>query len=658
MSLVGNLEDLGLGDILQIVSLSRKSGVLSLTWDERKGRIIFRDGQVVGAESNERPERLETLVARAKILSSGDIKSAVSLKRGIGEKKSLREILVERLGADKSKIEDALREHVEGVVFGFFMWPEGNFNFELKDPDFEKTELEEGAVEMLLESGMNPQFLAMEGTRLQDEARRDGAFRPAPMPGREKEQQAPAAQAGEATAPSASTQTGVAESQPVATTTAAAEVSGKKQEVEEEISRLRAVPQVVVVDDDPEISRLITRHLGAMGYSSQAVHKVADGVNKVREMVNQGFCPVVIADMFMPRSDGEGILGGVEVVEVVKSVSPHVPVLLVSDYPNRKAEQQAREAGLDEYIDKPKRTQIWGDEPTPELNQFRENLTRLIPELVGKAVPPSEATVSSQQQPQPQAAQPQPRPQPQTAQPQPQIQHQGVDETPRKAEQPTPGPPPEEESWWDPGREISLELGEEPHPYTSEETPMVSRGLGLLKSMISELNDPDFSGQITLMVLRFAAELMNRAVIFLVMKDKVAGLGQFGVELNGIDPFRQVRRMRIPLNEASVFRDVVMRRSSYKKPLADTRWNNYLVQCLGGTKPAESFAAPIIAGGRVAAVLYGDNVPENKPIGDTDSLEIFLAQAGLAMERALLERKLTEMSGRESSNRSASYGSS
>ncbi|PLY11667.1 MAG: hypothetical protein C0624_01655 [Desulfuromonas sp.] len=30
MSLVGNLEDLGLGEILQIVSLSRKSGVLTL----------------------------------------------------------------------------------------------------------------------------------------------------------------------------------------------------------------------------------------------------------------------------------------------------------------------------------------------------------------------------------------------------------------------------------------------------------------------------------------------------------------------------------------------------------------------------------------------------------------------------------------------------
>ena len=38
MSLVGNLEDLGLGEILQIVSLSRKSGVLQLNSRDRDGR--------------------------------------------------------------------------------------------------------------------------------------------------------------------------------------------------------------------------------------------------------------------------------------------------------------------------------------------------------------------------------------------------------------------------------------------------------------------------------------------------------------------------------------------------------------------------------------------------------------------------------------------
>lgn len=46
--------------------------------------------------------------------------------------------------------------------------------------------------------------------------------------------------------------------------------------------------------------------------------------------------------------------------------------------------------------------------------------------------------------------------------------------------------------------------------------------------------------------------------------------------------------------------------------------------------------------GRVVAILYGDNLPDKKPIGGTEALEIFLSQAGVAMEKALLERKLLE----------------
>ncbi len=46
MSLVGSLEDLGLGDILQIISMSRKSGVLTLRCEEGEGRIFFDSGTV------------------------------------------------------------------------------------------------------------------------------------------------------------------------------------------------------------------------------------------------------------------------------------------------------------------------------------------------------------------------------------------------------------------------------------------------------------------------------------------------------------------------------------------------------------------------------------------------------------------------------------
>ena len=74
----------------------------------------------------------------------------------------------------------------------------------------------------------------------------------------------------------------------------------------------------------------------------------------------------------------------------------------------------------------------------------------------------------------------------------------------------------------------------------------------------------------------------------------------------------------------------------------DSRWSQFFLGQLGDARPAEVFVGPIVSEGKVVAVLYGDNLPEVKPIGDTDSLEIFLSQAGIAMEKALLQRRLQD----------------
>jgi len=41
-------------------------------------------------------------------------------------------------------------------------------------------------------------------------------------------------------------------------------------------------------------------------------------------------------------------------------------------------------------------------------------------------------------------------------------------------------------------------------------------------------------------------------------------------------------------------------------------------------------------------VLYGDNLPDSQPLPKMQALEIFLTQAGLTLERVLLEKKLQE----------------
>jgi hypothetical protein len=47
--------------------------------------------------------------------------------------------------------------------------------------------------------------------------------------------------------------------------------------------------------------------------------------------------------------------------------------------------------------------------------------------------------------------------------------------------------------------------------------------------------------------------------------------------------------------------------------------------------------------GKVALIVYGDNLPDQKPIKGVDTLEIFMNQAGMALEKALLEKRLAEL---------------
>jgi hypothetical protein len=169
------------------------------------------------------------------------------------------------------------------------------------------------------------------------------------------------------------------------------------------------------------------------------------------------------------------------------------------------------------------------------------------------------------------------------------------------------------------------------------------REITALKSMFDELRFPTATAEVTLLILRYASEVVNRAVLFMVKKDEVRGLGQFGIELKGRSADQVVRNIKIPLNKQSLFLSVIETRRSYLGRLDPNECNSYLITELGGTMPETVLAIPLVVDGKVALIVYGDNVPEGKPIRGMDTLEIFMNQAGMALEKALLEKRLAEL---------------
>lgn len=149
----------------------------------------------------------------------------------------------------------------------------------------------------------------------------------------------------------------------------------------------------------------------------------------------------------------------------------------------------------------------------------------------------------------------------------------------------------------------------------------------------------DFTGEAVLSLLRFASQLLARAVVFSVDADAAHGVGEFGVRLPaGGSGAESVRQTHLSLREPSILRAAVERRRSYTGPLEPTRVNLELVERLGGGQVREAVAVPLLVGGEVRFVLYGDNLPSGRPLGPLETLESAAARAARIIEKTLAAR--------------------
>jgi hypothetical protein len=139
MSLAGNLSDLSLPELLQVVALSRKTGALEICSEQ--GGVAWlglRDGGIVRVA-----------------LEDGDLDRDLILKRaGMGEE------------PDSDVAEATLWDAAVQAILRIFEWTEGDFTFQpLDDPALQWR----GPRGILLPSPLSPEFLALEGARLEDE---------------------------------------------------------------------------------------------------------------------------------------------------------------------------------------------------------------------------------------------------------------------------------------------------------------------------------------------------------------------------------------------------------------------------------------------------------------------------------------------------------
>jgi len=179
------------------------------------------------------------------------------------------------------------------------------------------------------------------------------------------------------------------------------------------------------------------------------------------------------------------------------------------------------------------------------------------------------------------------------------------------------------------------------------ETPPVQRkDISSLKSLTQELRFPTSTSEITLLMLRFSSDIYFRGILFMVGKQEMVGLGQFGLEIEQAD--EKVRGKVFMIDESPFFKRIILEQRPYKGALEKDDITRQIMEEFGGVWPSEAGVFPVVAEGHVVALLYCDNFSSGEPVGETEGLEIFINHAGLALEKSLLQRRLQEIEMKKS----------
>ena len=556
MSLVGNLEELGLGEILQIVNLSRMTGVLSLHSQGREGAIFFRRGQVVRATSSLFQQGLGEVLIQKGVIDLVILRKALSHQQEEGFRERLGVILVKNFGVPYGIVEEVVREHVEHVVFDLFSWLEGTFEFVASDQIDTVAGTRLDPLQFMLNQGLNSQFLAMEGSRFLAESMQ-------------------AANAGSATDKNNVYGGGASDfNRPNVPDSRSSSPS----------SQSKPKMPLIIVDDDGATLKALADGMRQLGYDVHGTTRSEDTLIKVDDLCRVNQHPIILIDLIMPKMDGSGVLGGLELLELIHNNFQDIQIILMSDYHHAEAEKKVQEAGYS-FIMKPRRAELKNEGKIRDfLGDLCNEICRLEPDKV----------VSEQQ------------------------------------------------ASFNLGDEMRIEMGEvDDVPVSSEHKSPSS--MPLLRGMLEELNNPDLQDDLLLLVLRFASEFLNRAIVFLVQDKVVSGAGQFGISGDNSSGDEKVRAIHFPLEAESMFRYPARTFQPITFTPQPTALDSHIFEQLGGGIPEEAFIGPLLSHSGVIGFLYGDNFPEKRPIGDTKLLSNFLSQAGLAMGKMInRERQLHE----------------
>jgi tetratricopeptide (TPR) repeat protein len=154
----GSLREASLPDVLQLLSMGKKTGCLSVSHGKSFGSIYFEKGRITYASIVNRRDRLGDMLLKTGLISSEQLEAGIAAQSRQREKR-LGEILIDQGVITADQLRQSIRVQIEEAVYFLFTWTQGTFNFDADTlPESQDMRV-----------SITPESLLLEGARRVDE---------------------------------------------------------------------------------------------------------------------------------------------------------------------------------------------------------------------------------------------------------------------------------------------------------------------------------------------------------------------------------------------------------------------------------------------------------------------------------------------------------
>ena len=173
MAFTGDLEQLNIVDIIQLLNTTRKSGIFSVKGSRGESRIIFSNGYIVGASHLNNKVRIGTVLVKMQAITVEDLEEALRIQRAAG--KDRKPLIATLLSMGKLRSQEAargLKKLIDITIGELISWTTGTFTLDTETISV-SSECCYPISRMEQEISLDAQMVLMDALRIHDERERD-----------------------------------------------------------------------------------------------------------------------------------------------------------------------------------------------------------------------------------------------------------------------------------------------------------------------------------------------------------------------------------------------------------------------------------------------------------------------------------------------------